>query len=250
MSAAPSDALRALAAILRDEETPISAHVVEPGEAPTQGPLAAAGPGAAADPAEYALVVEAAHNVGEDLGTIPPGFHEEMIGRGLLGMRVLWFERTRRGGFKPPERWDEDAAAMTSTHDLPTVAGWWTGRDIDWTWRIGRSSAFASADEERAARAKERRRLWRAIGDGGRQPPKDQPGRAVTAAVAQAGRSRCALALIPTEDLLGVAEQPNLPGTVDEHPNWRRRLPGLAEEMLDAPEVKERVERLAAAREG
>ena len=59
MSAAPSDALRALAAILRDEETPISAHVVEPGEAPTLGPLAAAGPGAAADPAEYALVVEA-----------------------------------------------------------------------------------------------------------------------------------------------------------------------------------------------
>jgi hypothetical protein len=59
VSGAPADALRALATILREEETPISPHVVEPGEAPTLGPLAAAGPGAAADPAEYALVVEA-----------------------------------------------------------------------------------------------------------------------------------------------------------------------------------------------
>lgn len=59
MSTTPADALRALATILREEETPISAHVVDPAEAPTLGPLAAAGPGAAADPAEYALVVEA-----------------------------------------------------------------------------------------------------------------------------------------------------------------------------------------------
>jgi 4-alpha-glucanotransferase len=188
--------------------------------------------------------------VGEDLGTIPPGFREVMAARGLLGMRVLWFERTRRGGFKPPDKWDPDAAAMTSTHDLPTVAGWWCGRDIEWTWRTGRSSPFASPAEAHAARAKERRRLWRAIGDGGRQPPKDQPERAVTAAVVQAGRSRCRLALIPAEDLLGVTEQPNLPGTVDEHPNWRRRLPGVVEEMLDAPEVQERVRRLEAARRG
>ncbi|WP_129793002.1 4-alpha-glucanotransferase [Sphingosinicella sp. CPCC 101087] len=186
--------------------------------------------------------------VGEDLGTIPPGFGEEMDSRGLLGMRVLWFERTRSGGYKPPDQWDAGAAAMTSTHDLPTVAGWWCERDIDWTWRIGRSSGFASSTEERAARAKERRRLWRAIGDGGREPAKDQPERAVTAAIEQTGRSRCRIAIIPAEDLLGLAEQPNLPGTIDEHPNWRRRLPVLAEDMLDAPPVRERVAKLAAAR--
>jgi len=185
--------------------------------------------------------------VGEDLGTVPPGFREEMAARGLLGMRVLRFERTAGGGFRAPSRWDRRAAAMTSTHDLPTLAGWWSERDIDWTWAIGRTSAFASEADERAARASERARLWRAIG-GGLRPPKDAPAPAVTAAIAYVGRSACDLALIPAEDLLGLAEQPNLPGTTIEHPNWRRRLPGLAEDMLDAPDVAGRIERLNAAR--
>jgi 4-alpha-glucanotransferase len=185
--------------------------------------------------------------VGEDLGTVPPGFREEMAARGLLGMRVLWFERTGSGGFTAPSRWDRRAVAMTSTHDLPTLAGWWSERDIDWTWTIGRTSAFASEAEERAARGSDRARLWRAIGSGPR-PPKDAPAQAVTAAIAHVGRSACHLALFPTEDLLGVTEQPNLPGTTQEHPNWRRRLPGIAEDMLEAPDVAARIERLNTAR--
>ncbi|WP_114952444.1 4-alpha-glucanotransferase [Sphingosinicella terrae] len=187
--------------------------------------------------------------VGEDLGTISPGFREEMEERGLLGMRVLWFERTRRGGFKPSAEWDRTAAAMTSTHDLPTVAGWWSGRDIDWTWRIGRSSNFESAEAEQAARAADRRRLWRAIGDGGRQPTRNSPQRAVAAAIAFAGGSGCDLALIPAEDLLGIEEQPNLPGTIDEHPNWRRRLPVEIEAMFVDPEIVTRTESLGKAGE-
>jgi hypothetical protein len=55
--AAGEEALRRLAAQLREEETPISPHVVDPAAAPELGLLAAAGPGAAAAPAEYALVV-------------------------------------------------------------------------------------------------------------------------------------------------------------------------------------------------
>ena len=136
---------------------------------------------------------------------------------------------------------------MTSTHDLPTLAGWWSERDIDWTWAIGRTSAFASEADERCARADERARLWRAIGQGP-PPPKDAPAQAVTAAIAHVGRSACDLALIPAEDLLGVTEQPNLPGTTIEHPNWRRRLPGIAEDMLEAPDVAGRIERLNTAR--
>lgn len=180
--------------------------------------------------------------VGEDLGTVPPGFREAMAARGFLGMRVLWFERDR-----PPPDWDRQAAAMTSTHDLPTLAGWWSERDIDWAWRIGRTSAFASEPEERAARAKERERLWRAIGSGPQPPPK-QPAAAVTAAIGHVANSACELALIPAEDLLGVVEQPNLPGTTDQHPNWRRRLPLPVEAMLGSPDVAERLARLDAAR--
>lgn len=186
--------------------------------------------------------------VGEDLGTVPPGFRDKMAACGFLGMRVLWFERNSRGGFKRPGKWDSAAAAMTSTHDLPTVAGWWSEEDIDWTWALGRTSGFPSPEAERAARAKDRRRLWRAVGGEGRQPPAHLPKRAVTAAVAYVADSPCQLAIVPAEDLLGVAEQPNLPGTIDEHPNWRRRLPGLVEDMLDAPDVAARIERLDRSR--
>ena len=58
MSGSAADVLNVLAAQLREEDTPISPHVVDPVEQPEFGPLVAAGPRAAAAPAEYALVIE------------------------------------------------------------------------------------------------------------------------------------------------------------------------------------------------
>src|SRR5262249_29172556 len=68
--------------------------------------------------------------IGEDLGTVPSGFRERLAAAGIYGMGVLWFER-KRTGFVPPRNWSTHAAAMTSTHDLPTVSGWWRGRDLE-----------------------------------------------------------------------------------------------------------------------
>lgn len=190
--------------------------------------------------------------VGEDLGTVPPGFRGAMDKRTMLGMRVLWFERTRRGGFTPPQHYSRHAAAMTSTHDLPTVAGWWRGRDIDWTWRIGRTSRFPNDAAERDDRAEERARLWRAFHRAGvagqHAPPPEQPAAAVDAAIDYIGRTPSNLAIIPVEDLLGLDEQPNLPGTTTEHPNWRRRLPVAAEAAFAPPEIAARIKRLNRAR--
>lgn len=190
--------------------------------------------------------------VGEDLGTVPAGFGDEMAERGLLGMRVLWFERLEDGGFRPASDWDPAAAAMTSTHDLATVAGWWTGRDIDWTWTIGRKSPFEDEPTDRAARAEDRVLLWQAAADAveadpASEPPAD-PTLAVDAAVAQVGRSVCELAIIPVEDLFGLMEQPNMPATIDEHPNWRRRLPAPIEDLLADEAIAKRLARLDAAR--
>ena len=186
--------------------------------------------------------------VGEDLGTVPPGFRETMDEHGFLGMRVLWFERGRGGSFRAPSAWSRKAAALTGTHDLPTIAGWWRGRDIDWTWKLGRTSGSKTPEEEHEARARDRARLWRACRKAGvaegRQPPASNPAPAVDAAVAYVATTPCEIAIVPAEDLLGLVEQPNLPGTTDEHPNWRRRLPGRAEDMLDAPEVRARTARL------
>ncbi|HKT67337.1 MAG TPA: 4-alpha-glucanotransferase, partial [Burkholderia sp.] len=74
--------------------------------------------------------------IGEDLGTVPAGFRARLGAQGIAGMRVLWFERDADGAFRPPSAWDRDTIAMTSTHDLPTVAGWWRG--VDLAWRRGK----------------------------------------------------------------------------------------------------------------
>lgn len=179
--------------------------------------------------------------IGEDLGTVPTGFDCRLADAGIYGMRVLWFER-ERGHFRPPQRWTTAAAAMTSTHDLPTVAGWWSGNDIATRVRLYRAP---KADKERAERRRDRKMLWRAFrrakaaeGD----PPVDSEGAAVAdAAVKFVAQTPCELVLLPVEDALAVSEQPNLPGTVNEHPNWRRRYAGEADSLLASTEVRARL---------
>jgi 4-alpha-glucanotransferase len=161
--------------------------------------------------------------IGEDLGTVPDGFRDAMRGAGVLGMEVLWFQRDGRR-FLAPERWSAHAAALSTTHDLPTVAGWWCGRDIDWLEKLGRKSEHGDIAAERWARGEDRSYLWSTIGQGPEPAPQDTAP-VVEAALAFVGRTPCEIAVVPVEDVAGIVEQPNIPGTIDEHPNWRRRLP-------------------------
>ena len=68
---------------------------------------------------------------------MPPGFRQRLAARGVLGIDVLPFTRDDDGGFLPPAQWRHDAVAMTTTHDLPTLAGWRIGRDLSWRRRCG-----------------------------------------------------------------------------------------------------------------
>jgi len=190
--------------------------------------------------------------IGEDLGTVPPGLHDRLAAAGLLGMRVLWFERDGED-FRDASGWPRAVAAMTSTHDLPTVAGWWSGNDIGWRRRVGLPPIGADAEEEDRTRAGDRQALWTAFRNAGTAsgpPPASDadPEAVATAAVDFVARTPADLALIPMEDLLALPEQSNLPGTTDEHPNWRRRLPGETAELLAAPGPRERLGRLARER--
>ena len=187
--------------------------------------------------------------IGEDLGVVPDGLRDTLEAHGLLGMRVLPFERQKDGALRSPDVWDPLAAAMTSTHDLAPVAGWWKGRDIDWREQLG---AGGDREAERRERADYRDAFWSAAVEAGvasgDAPDTDDPDAAVDASVAYAATSACELALIPVEDLLGLDEQPNLPGVVEVHPNWRRRLPAATENLLEQPRVAARIERLNAER--
>ena len=185
--------------------------------------------------------------LGEDLGTLPDGFRERLEGAALSGMRVMWFERSEQQ-FHAPAWWSRDAVAMTTTHDLPTVSGWWQARELDWSDKLGFPQPAA-----RAARVQERSMLWDAFRQSGATDapqPADWDGtKAANAAAFHVGTASCDLALLPLEDALALPEQPNLPGTTTEHPNWRRRMPAPAATLLDDPDVAARLDALIRGRE-
>ncbi|MEA9750774.1 4-alpha-glucanotransferase [Xanthomonas campestris pv. raphani] len=157
--------------------------------------------------------------IGEDLGVVPPGIREELSRRGVMGIDVLMFTRDQEGAFVPPALWRADAVATTTTHDLPTLTGWRAGRDIDWRRKLELiQPAQAQADHQ--ARTRDASRLDAAVADAGLGS--DAP---LLDALRFTASSVSPLALLPVEDALALDEQPNLPGTVEVHPNWRRRLP-------------------------
>jgi 4-alpha-glucanotransferase len=182
--------------------------------------------------------------LGEDLGTIPDGFQDRLGDAGVLGMRVLWFEK-QHGLYTDPAAWTKCAAGVTSTHDLPTVAGWWAGGDIAWRSRLGLVGGPEDEAAQTAERAADRAALWAAFeysgAANGPAPPPDAAADIADAAARHLGHAACDLVILPMEDALAITEQPNLPGTVDVHPNWRRRLPGAAAELLDDARVSIRL---------
>jgi 4-alpha-glucanotransferase len=195
--------------------------------------------------------------IGEDLGTVPPGFRDRLAEHGLLGMRVLWFERTEKGGgFCAPAQWGTRSLAMTTTHDLPTVACWWQGHDIDWRHRIGQTAPRPDGRDPVAlakdARAADRAALWRAFQQAGIAPPEVAPppidNPPIDEALAFVSSTPAPLAIYPLEDLLGLAEQPNLPGSVDEHPNWRRRIAAPIDALFADTTFTDRLLALSRAR--
>jgi len=194
--------------------------------------------------------------IGEDLGTVPPGLRERLAAHGLYGIRVLWFEHDGNG-FIAPSRWDPHGVATTTTHDLATVAGWWRGADIDWRNRIGQTLARADGRDpvalEHARRATDRLALWQALQQSGFAPPDANPPPAddppVNGALGYVAATKCPLVTCPLEDLLALSDQPNLPGSIDEHPNWRRRLTLPVESLFADPGVAARVETVVRARE-
>lgn len=186
--------------------------------------------------------------VAEDLGTVPSGFRGKIAKAGFLGMRILQFEKTREGRFKAPGQWDRLACALSTTHDLPTTAGWWRGRDIGWRKRIWKDFPARKA---LAQREKDKHLLWAALAQAGcargRAPASAQEQRVVDQALPYLAKARSELALFPVEDIAGLLEQPNLPGTVQEHPNWRRRLP--VGNGISTPRQRRRLRDIAKARE-
>ncbi len=167
--------------------------------------------------------------VGEDLGAVPEGLRDEMDASGILGCRVAMFERDWQGdgGFTDPADYAEMSLASFGSHDLPLWRGWRAGTDIGWRARLG-SLTTRQASEARVARARDVAAFDATAGTKAGD---------LAELVGFLGRSRARLVAMQIEDLLGAEEQPNLPGTIHEHPNWRRRLPVAPQKLGETESV-------------
>jgi 4-alpha-glucanotransferase len=194
--------------------------------------------------------------IGEDLGTVPEDFRAPLAEAGLLGCRVLYFEQDEGGRFRPAPGYPQGCLASISTHDLPTLRGFWVGRDIDWRERLG---LFADPDQparERAERVRLRQRLLLLLAAEGLlapeldadEPPAELPWSVVLALHRLLARSPAQIVALQLEDALGAVEQANLPGTTGEHPNWRRRLEVALEELAAEPRLRALAAALTAER--
>ncbi len=193
----------------------------------------------------FALVVLASARrrclvIGEDLGTVPDGFRQRMEAAGLLGYRLMVFEKDG-DRMKRPAELTEHALVAFGTHDLPSLAGWWQGMDVGLRRRLELYPDPAMGEREAAERAEDRRRLVAALAAEGllAEDFSDGPdldaarlSRLAVAIHAYLGRSPAKLLMAQFEDALGLALQMNLPGTTDQHPNWRSRYPMPLAEML------------------
>ena len=183
--------------------------------------------------------------IGEDLGNVEPALREALRDKGVLSYRTVHFERREDGALRPPGEWVPQALAVIGTHDMPTLAGFWSGDDIDTQARLGLLPDAESHAQRVLARSQERAQLLLALEAEGLLPegasvhptslPEASP--ALCAAVcAYLARTPCWLAAVQLEDCCGQREQVNVPGTSEQqHPNWRQRLPVALSQLAREP---------------
>jgi 4-alpha-glucanotransferase len=164
--------------------------------------------------------------IGEDLGTVPEGFRERMADWGIWSYQVMMFERDDAGAFRGVDHYSTNALVTFNTHDLSTYAGWRSFSDL----ALKRSLGIDPGESDEAR--------WHALAMLSdvlrRHSIEDHDFYAIAGFLA---RTKSRLLAISLEDLLGVIDQPNIPGTVHEHPNWQRRLPLSIDEMAAAIDV-------------
>ena len=177
--------------------------------------------------------------IGEDLGTVPEGFRDTLADWGVWSYQVMMFERDWEGRFRAPESYVANALATFNTHDLSTFAGWAANHDLAVKREIGIDPG--ESDEDRA-------RARAALRDALALPHGAEPD--FPAVAAYLARTPSRLLMVAMEDVLGIPDQPNVPGTVHEHPNWRRRLPVTLEDIAQDKGLAGLAEVMTAAGRG
>ncbi len=182
--------------------------------------------------------------VGEDLGTLPFQFRERLMAKGVLSYRLFYFERDTHGNMIPHHDYPSEALVSITTHDLPTLAGFWTGHDID----LRRDAGLLPGHEEewREERTRCKAKIIERLVQGGFLPercaheawesrlPTDDLHSAVLKFLCH---TPSRMVQINQEDIFLDLRQQNLPGTTSEHPNWVTKMRYSVEELTSHPEA-------------
>lgn len=180
--------------------------------------------------------------IGEDLGTVPDEIRAELRALGVLSYRLLYFEKDSEGNFTIPDDYPEQALVAVSTHDLPTLSGYWQGQDLAVRTELGLFPTEELRETQIISRSEDRFRLLFALKreellpegvdvDGVSLP--EMSSDLITAIHVYLARSPAKILVFQLEDILGQVDQVNLPGTTIQHPNWQRKLPTLLESFSE-----------------
>jgi 4-alpha-glucanotransferase len=193
--------------------------------------------------------------VGEDLGVVPDEMRRAMPEFAVYHYKVLLFEKVDGGRFRRPEHFERRAIATVTTHDLPTLRGWWEGHDLELRDRL---DLFPGEEVRRHVyeeRTRDRVALLDALETTGLRPRMAGQGAEVsfTGDLARAvqlylARSAAALVVLQIEDLIGMTDPVNVPGTSDQHPNWQRKITASIEDVFEDEATAELLEDVQFAR--
>jgi 4-alpha-glucanotransferase len=194
--------------------------------------------------------------IGEDLGTVPEAMTEAMEHYNAYHYKVLMFEQHPDGTFKKPDEYVPQAMAVVTTHDLPTLRGWWEGSDVTLRAQLDLYPTDELRQQAHDSRVRDRVSLLRALVSAGLWHWQD--GEAMpsySAALSRAvhafiGLSSSNIALLQIEDLIGMSEPVNVPGTDTEHANWQRKVTASLTDIFSSREAKDILAAMDAARKG
>ncbi|MGE0115635.1 MAG: 4-alpha-glucanotransferase [Steroidobacteraceae bacterium] len=194
--------------------------------------------------------------IGEDLGTVPDAMRHAMERFSVYHYKVLFFEKARDGQFIAPQDYVRRALAVVTTHDLPPFKSWWQGDDIVLRQQLHLYPDEATRQQVLHERETDRHLLMQALARTGlwnwqpHEPAPQYSPALMRAAYLYAGLSSAALLVVQPEDLLGMTDPVNVPGTSTEHANWQRKLSADLSDMLQSPEVQEMLHAMNKARHG
>ncbi|BFT29994.1 4-alpha-glucanotransferase [Alteromonas sp. D210916BOD_24] len=194
--------------------------------------------------------------IGEDLGTVPEEIRSKLADNGVYSYRVFFFEQAEDGGFFSPSHYPVQSMSTLTTHDMPTLIGYWHCLDLE----LGKALGLYPTEEILQTLYADRHENKQAILDTlhGHSSIADNVGRDVNFTgmtrelnngmqIHMAGGSSALLSL-QLEDWLEMDKPVNIPGTFDEYPNWRRKLTQNIESMFERHDINELASKLTQAR--